>query len=371
MRHKPDRKLANLFVSRGLGVLLIGVLSALFPVAAACGSDTTPVVTVQSTPTTSMKITLRGISIRKSHETRVQALFGQGADDIRLMVDVGDSTGVRRNIYPPVGAPAFQANPGETRSMSQVVFATDSVKGTVSFTVVAVEEDDTSWVVSVVQGGALLVDPSGMTGAIGGKIAPFVAKALGGGNDAVGYYAVTWSASDNWGAARYVGVGEQDLLLTFDVEVNGVVGSRVVQGRTLERTPTAARSTPTSSASTTTPSPTSTVTVVAPVITSLAWRDENGSLLTQIQRGLPVRLTAEGTGRVPSTTEVVIYELDPGSPDDPVATVTMKFSGDVKVWHGVGQWTGVWMPDGAFGFGGDPEYKFVLFDADSPALNVR
>ena len=187
-----------------------------------------------------MKITLRGISTRRSHESRAQALFGQGADDIRLMVDVGDSTGVRRNIYPPAGTPAFQVNPGEIRSMSQVVFATDSVKGTVSFTVVAVEEDDTSWVVLVVQGGALLVDPSGVTGAVGGKIAPFVANALGGGNDAVGYYSVTWSASDNWGAARYVGVGEQDLLLTFDVEVNGVVGSIVVQGRALERTPTAA-----------------------------------------------------------------------------------------------------------------------------------
>ena len=59
-------------------------------------------------------------------------------------------------------------------------------------------------------------------------------------------------------------------------------------------------------------------------------------------------------------------EVDPDSPDDFIV------SGQMSVVNGFGsvKWETVWSSD-FFGFGGDPEYKFVVLNTSSPELVVR
>ena len=60
--------------------------------------------------------------------------------------------------------------------------------------------------------------------------APVLIDAVAGEIDQVGYYRGRWSEANDWGAGRYVAVGEQDLLLSFDVEVGGRPLREVVGG---------------------------------------------------------------------------------------------------------------------------------------------
>jgi len=104
----------------------------------------------------------------------------------------------------------------------------------------------------------------------------------------------------------------------------------------------------------------------APTVRQLMWLDSTGAQVSEIRKGSRVTLRAVATGLDGRTLEVQIYEIDPGSPDDPVTSVDMMFSNGT----GTAVWEAVWMADGLMGMGGDPEYKFVVLGSDSPQLVV-
>lgn len=104
-----------------------------------------------------------------------------------------------------------------------------------------------------------------------------------------------------------------------------------------------------------------------PSIAQLRWLDEDGAVVQAVDDGETVFLFAPLWG-VPDNEEVPvkIYEVDPFDEDDLMAT------GHLVVRGGVGRatWRAEWSSD-FLGFGGDPEYKFVVLDMDSPMLIVR
>jgi pimeloyl-ACP methyl ester carboxylesterase len=103
-----------------------------------------------------------------------------------------------------------------------------------------------------------------------------------------------------------------------------------------------------------------------PVVHRLRWTSDSGDEIQVIDRGETVRLTAVFGNIQDSVVGVTIYEVDPDSPDDFVIALEMK------IIDGVGsvKWVAEYQSD-FFGFGGDPEYKFVILNTSSGELVVR
>lgn len=237
-------------------VALIAVWSVLVLLAGACDQLTTsrrlpppaPSATPTPIPNPPVTITLRQIGIRRPHET-----FGFDADDIRLLVTVDDGSGQPEvRIVPPEGAAPFKVKVDEPAQVNQVVFRAPSAGERLRLTIVAIEEDDASWIgpvaaaATVASGGTLMIAAAILAD-------PSVQEALGG-NDPVGYYEAVWYPQDRWGSGRYEAVGNQDLLLWFDINVGGEV-RRLVSGapETPSPTPTRPGLTPTPTLPTPTP----------------------------------------------------------------------------------------------------------------------
>jgi len=148
----------------------------------------------------------------------------------------------------------------------------------------------------------------------------------------------------------------------------------ILPTRTPEPTPTVPPTPAPLPTTTPTPAPTALPTSVptataqpTPTVLQLMWLDSTRVQVSEVQRGSLITLRAVATGLDGQTLAVQIYETDPGSPDDLVTSVDLTFFRGV----GEGTWEAVWMADGFMGFGGDPEYKFVLLGVDSPDLTVR
>jgi hypothetical protein len=337
-------------------VIAVALLSAVSAVAlASCGSG--PAATPTPAPNPAVTVRLTGVGVTRSHEGPGYALFDP-EDDIRLVIRVTSGDDVATVTLPPTGATAYKLTAQTMRPLDVTVFSTAEVASLLQIEILAIEEDNGDLAESLVGAGALTVDPSGILS----SLAPSFIERLGTGDDAVGSYFGQFSSLDDWGSGRYIAVGDDDLRVSFEINAGGRIDARVVGDELPTATPTPAAS-PTV---TLIPLQRATATV-EPVVRQLAWLDQGGSVITAVPRGGAVTLFAQVTGLDGMTLAISISEVDPGSPDDLVATVQMTFA------NGVGRatWKAAWMEDGAFGFGGDPEYKFVMLGVDSPELTVR
>jgi hypothetical protein len=103
-----------------------------------------------------------------------------------------------------------------------------------------------------------------------------------------------------------------------------------------------------------------------PSVSRLYWADDGGRVVRVIERDEVVTLVGVFGDIQDGVVVVTVYEVDPNSGDDFV------LSGDMTVVNGVGsvKWVARWESD-FLGFGGDPEYKFVIGDVSSGELVVR
>ena len=217
-----------------VGLVLVGTIAAGCDGGDFGGFAVAPTAT--PTPPPPVVITLRQIGIRRAHEPNIPGFTN--ADDIRLLITVDDGSGEpETRLVPPEGASPFKVKVGQPVQIDQVVFRAPSAGERLRLTIVAIEEDDPSWIGPVVGIAAGVV--GGAPGVLFAEALlsnPAALEALGG-NDPVGYYEAVWYAQDGWGSGRYEAVGKRDLLLWFDVEVGGEV-RRLVSGAPATPSPT-------------------------------------------------------------------------------------------------------------------------------------
>jgi hypothetical protein len=103
-----------------------------------------------------------------------------------------------------------------------------------------------------------------------------------------------------------------------------------------------------------------------PTVPRLKWTDGRGREITVVDRGEIVTPNVVGGNVQNGVVDVTIYEVDPNSPDDLVAAGVIE----IVDWVGSVNWTVTYESD-FFGFGGDPEYKFVVSDTSWGELVVR
>ena len=234
-----------------VGLMLVGTVAAGCDGGDSGGLRVAPTATPMPPP---VAITLRQIGITRSHEFEI--FSGANADDIRLLVTVDDGSGQpETRVVPPEGASPFKVRVGQPVQLNQVVFRAPSAGQHLRLTIVAIEEDDSSWIGPLI-GAAAAVASGGTALVVAASVLadPTVQDVLGGGNDPVGFYEAVWFPQDRWGSGRYEAVGSQDLLLWFDVEVGGEV-RRQVSGAP-RPTPTPELSAPTPTTQSATPTPT-------------------------------------------------------------------------------------------------------------------
>jgi len=97
-----------------------------------------------------------------------------------------------------------------------------------------------------------------------------------------------------------------------------------------------------------------------PSVPRLTWTDGASREISVIDRGEIVTLNMVGGSFRNTVIDIAIYEIDPNSPDDFVAAGVIE----IVDWVGSVNWTATYESE-FFGFGGDPEYKFVVADTSS------
>jgi hypothetical protein len=195
---------------------------------AACSSDPAPVSSPSAgpgaaAPNPSVRVVLKGIGVTESHESGLYALTDR-EDDIRLLVRITDGPDVSTFTLPPAGADTYQLTARQQYPLDVTVFSTGEVGDSLQIEIVAVEEDSGAWLEGITTLGVIALDPTGLLS----TLVPSLLQNLGVADDPAGSYFARYSSLENWGAGQYMAVGDGDLRLWLDIEVDGKLGSQRV-----------------------------------------------------------------------------------------------------------------------------------------------
>ena len=172
-----------------------------------------PAPTVGLDPNPSVRVIIREIGVTQSHET-----FGLSADDIHLFIGVEEDGEVVREMALPGAREFYEVQPGQMLSIDTVVYETAEVGGILELHIGAVEEDGNPLPV-VAQLGAIF-DGGILSSIAAGVLTESLSEKV---FTDVGFYYARFTEKTDWGRGRTARVTAGDLILSFDVIVDGRV----------------------------------------------------------------------------------------------------------------------------------------------------